>query len=123
MPSFSLESKNKLITCHPDLQRIANELIKEFDFSVRCGYRDKAAQELAVREGHSREHWPHSKHNSFPSIAMDILPHPFSGDWHDLGPFNNMLDRVERIAKAFGIKVRLGRNMPHLMDYPHVELR
>jgi peptidoglycan L-alanyl-D-glutamate endopeptidase CwlK len=122
--SFILDEKSleRLSQCDSRLQQIAHKLIQEFDFVVLCGHRNKEDQEKAEREGHSREHWPHSKHNTLPSIAMDIAPeHPI--DWNNLHRFNDMLDRVERIAKELGIVVRLGRNMPHLKDYPHVEIK
>ena len=49
MPKFGNASKQRLATCHPDLQKIMNEAIKYIDFSVVEGYRTAAEQEKYYR--------------------------------------------------------------------------
>lgn len=85
MPAFSQRSKKNLATCHPDLQRLFNTVIKTFDCTVLEGFRDKAAQDAAVASGHSKLNYPHGKHNSIPSLAADVCPHPL--DWSDIKTF------------------------------------
>lgn len=114
----------RLSECDPRLQKIAFELIKELDVTVTCGHRNKADQELAVKNGKSKEHYPHSKHNHLPSLAMDIAPCDAAGNinWNNISAFEDMCKRVERIAQGLNIKIRLGKNFPHLHDMPHIEL-
>ncbi len=122
---FGKSSLDRLSTCHPDLQRIANEIIKEMDVSVLCGHRDEMAQIDAFNNGMSRLTWPHSKHNKMPSEAMDIAPYnaavPDGVDWSNVPLFMHMLNRIEEIADSMGIKIKLGRDFS-FRDWPHVEL-
>lgn len=74
MPSFSERSRAELETAHPDLQKIANEAIKTFDFSVIHGHRDETAQNRLFPK-HTKIRWPMSKHNSKPSNAIDVVPY------------------------------------------------
>lgn len=117
--SFGKKSLERLSECHPDLQAIANELIKEIDVTVLCGHRGEKEQAAAFIAGKSKLQWPRSKHNKTPSEAMDIAPYPVS--WTDIGRFQDMCIRIERIAKQLGIKIRLGKDFS-FKDWPHVEL-
>ena len=85
MPNFGTRSRENLETCHPDLQILFNAVIREIDCSVTCGYRNEADQEKAFKSGNSKAHYPHGKHNSNPSNAVDVLPYPV--DWNDLDRF------------------------------------
>ena len=84
MPKFSQESFSKLSTCHHDLQALFFEVIKTFDCTVVCGYRNQADQEAAFNEGNSKIHYPNSKHNFSPSIAVDVVPYPVNYNNHKL---------------------------------------
>lgn len=88
MPKLSLRSKERLATCHADIRKVCNELIKYIDFSVVCGYRIKDDQDKAYAEGKSKLKWPKSAHNSLPSKAIDIVPYPL--DWNDIGSFKQL---------------------------------
>jgi peptidoglycan LD-endopeptidase CwlK len=109
----------RLAECDPRLQRIAFELIKEMDVSIICGHRNKADQNKAYRQGHSKLKWPESKHNKVPSLAVDVVPAPL--DWSNIAAFEDMCSRAERIASELDIKIRLGRDFS-FKDYPHIEL-
>lgn len=85
MPRFSQESLSKLSTCHIDLQVIFFEVIKTFDCTVIEGHRGEEAQKKALEEGNSKLDWPHGKHNSKPSMAVDVSPYPI--DWKNLNRF------------------------------------
>lgn len=117
--SFSQSSLSRLAECHPDLRRIAHELIKEMNVTVVCGHRDEAQQNLAFAKGMSKLQWPDSKHNKTPSEAMDICPYPIS--WGDIQGFLDMCTMIELIAQNLGIKIRLGRDFT-FRDLDHVEL-
>ena len=85
MPKFGRKSRERLETCHPDLQTLFNAVIEEIDCSVICGHRNKEDQDKAVALGHSKANYPKGKHNSNPSNAIDVAPYPV--DWDDLQRF------------------------------------
>ena len=118
MPKFSKISKERLSTCDSRLQEIMNELIELYDFSVLCGHRGKEAQEEAVAKGTSSLHWPNSKHNTVPSLAIDIAPYPI--DWENIERFKYLGSLVFKIAVRKGITLRWGASWG---DYPHFEIR
>jgi len=109
---FGQTSKDRLETCHPDLQAICNEVVVRSDCSIVCGHRTKGAQEIAVMGGKSKTHWPDSKHNQSPSLAIDVAPYPI--DWSDTKRFcvfaGRFLDTAERLLEEGVIthKVRWG---------------
>jgi len=129
MPTFSAVSAQRLATCDGKLQILLNEAIKSVDFTVLCGHRNKDDQEQAFREGASTKHWPDSKHNTLPSLAVDIAPYPV--DWEDPARFARLFGYIERIAEERGIHIRWGADWngnyrtkdEKLVDMPHVELR
>lgn len=106
MPNFSLASKTKLLTCHPELQRLFNEVIKHWDCQILEGHRGKEAQNKAFREGNSKLQWPKGKHNKLPSLAIDVAPYPI--DWKDTQRFIYFAGFVKGIAATLGIKLRYG---------------
>ncbi len=85
MPKFGTKSRERLDTCHPDLQTLFNAVIEEVDCSVTCGYRNKEDQDKAVASGNSKAVFPEGKHNSNPSTAVDVYPYPI--DFDDLPRF------------------------------------
>lgn len=85
MPHFGLTSRKRLDTCHQDLQAIFEEVVKGFDCAILCGHRDEVGQMLAYESGKSQLPWPDSKHNTYPSMAVDVAPWPL--DWNDRGAF------------------------------------
>jgi len=79
MPRFGRASFSRLTSCHSDLQALFYEVIKYFDCQVLEGHRNQEDQERAFELGHSKLHWPYGKHNSYPSMAVDVAPYPV--DW------------------------------------------
>ena len=86
MPHFSALSRDKLLTCHIDLQTLFNEVIKYFDCSILVGYRGEADQNKAVLEKKSKLKFPLSKHNSMLSMAVDAAPSPLP-KWSNINDF------------------------------------
>ena len=127
MPTFSKRSSKELGTCHYLLQDLMNRAIKETDFTVICGFRDKAQQEKAFAEGRSRAKWGQSKHNSWPSMAVDVVPYPI--DWDDVDRFETLGIVIQRcwdempIEARGGWKLVWGKGFKGLVDYPHWELQ
>ena len=76
MPKFSQESFSKLSSCHADLQVLFYEVIKYFDCTILQGYRNEIEQELAFKNGFTKLQYPNGKHNSQPSMAVDVTPYP-----------------------------------------------
>ena len=74
MPKYSTLSKGRLATCHEDLQTLFNEVIKYYDCTIVCGHRGEIAQNEAYAAGNSQVKWPNSKHNKWPSHAVDAAP-------------------------------------------------
>lgn len=84
MPKFSQESFSKLSTCHSDLQALFYEVIKYYDCTILQGYRNQEEQEKAFEDGRTQLHWPHSKHNHNPAMAVDVTPYPVDFDNNNL---------------------------------------
>ena len=128
MPSFSQTSKDNLATAEEPLQRLFNRVIKKFDCSVICGHRGREEQEKAFREGKSQARFGQSKHNHYPSRAVDVVPYPI--DWEDREYFARFAGYVQAVADDEGINIRWGgdwdmdnrSNDETFSDLPHFEL-
>jgi peptidoglycan L-alanyl-D-glutamate endopeptidase CwlK len=81
MPRLGAASLVQYRTLHPDLQRVADEAIKHYDFAIVEGFRNEKAQNIAYASGASQRKWPFGEHNKLPSDAMDCYPWPI--DWSD----------------------------------------
>lgn len=120
MPSFSKQSLDRLATCHFDLQRVLFEAIKYIDFTVICGFRDKAEQDAAYKAGNSKLRWPMSRHNSTPSEAVDVCPYPI--DWRDTERFAYLAGVIMTVAGQLGVELTWGGTWT-FRDRPHFELK
>ena len=116
MPQFSKKSKDKLITCHQDLQILFNYVIKYFDCSIIYGYRSPAIQFDLFKKGRKLEKgiWiienknivvtykdgyeKLSKHNSNPSDAIDVVPYPI--EWNNGNRMRFFIGFVKGIAQV-----------------------
>jgi len=133
MPKFGTRSANNLATSHPDLQRLFNEVVKNYDCSITCGHRGQEEQDAAFHEGRSKVQWPNGKHNTTPSKAVDTVPW-FSEKphirWEDKEKFYHFAGYVQAVADQLGIKIRWGGNWDSddelddqtFFDLPHFEL-
>jgi peptidoglycan LD-endopeptidase CwlK len=89
MSKYSNTSKSRLATCHEDLQTLFNEVIKYYDCTIVCGHRGEIAQNEAYAAGNSEKPWPLSKHNKWPSLAVDAAPFEKTAiDWGKLQSSN-----------------------------------
>mgnify|MGYP003643503151 FL=1 len=98
MNKYSATSVSRLRTCHEQLQILFHEVLKEDDHTIICGHRNQEEQDKVYPEFSSVQ-WPDSKHNRFPSEAVDAGPYTkISGlDWSDSGAFYIFVGKV--IAK------------------------
>ena len=82
MSYFSNISKERLQTCHKDLRTLFGHIIQDYDCTIVCGHRDREDQNKAYDEGKSKLRYPNSKHNKYPSLAVDAAPYENGGiDW------------------------------------------
>ena len=129
MPKFGKTSKEKLATCHEDLQKVFNEVIKKVDCSVLEGHRSEERQNKLYEEGKTKVLYPKGRHNASPSRAADVVPYPV--DWNDRERFHLFSGFVLGVAYRMGINLRWGGdwNMNFEVDdnkfddFPHFELR
>ena len=122
------QSEDRLATCHLDLQRLVREVSKGVDegdlayagvrdITVLCGYRGETEQNQAVADGASKTPWPRSKHNRFPSDAVDIAPYPVR--WKDPA-YVRELEALH--AYTAGVAHALGIDLFDISwDRPHIE--
>ena len=132
MPKFGGASTRHLETCDPRLQAVFNEVIKHFDCSVICGYRNEADQNDAFAKGRSKLKFPHGNHNKSPSRAVDVMPYPvnWSGASGNVEQITLFAGFVLGVAATMGIKIRWGHDWNRDMkpdvrgfvDRPHYEL-
>lgn len=128
MPAFSQSSAAKLATCDARLVRLFERVVQIVDCTVICGHREKAEQDEAVRLGRSKTPWPTSKHNVYPSRAVDVAPYPL--DWSDTRRFDHFAGVVRGVAAQLGIRVRWGGDWDgdfdladqSFNDLPHFEI-
>ena len=148
--TYSANSQKAFDSCSPKLQQVLLYIkdVLEIDHSVLCGHRGEDEQNALFFASPPRTHvkWPDSKHNPFPSEAVDVVPYVripnrFGGiHWHDKD--KNIRDmyyrEMVRFATIFQIvalvkfdlKTRWGGDWDKdwsLMDnkfndYPHHEL-
>jgi len=109
MPRFSSRSNSQLDTCHPLLQKLFREVVKDDDCAVVEGHRNRRRQNLLYQQGKSKLKWPCGKHNVMPSMAVDVAPW-VGGEipWGDRHQFYYFAGKVKARAAHMGIKVRWG---------------
>ena len=122
MENLSPNSKTRLATCHPTLQLLFNEVAKKIPINISCGHRDKEEQNRCFRVGTSMIPWPKSRHNSLPSMAVDVEPLPIN--WEDLAAYKHLSSIVWTTAEELGIQdqIEWGGNWK-MRDYPHWQLK
>ena len=123
MYKWGKKSSDLLATCDKRLQELANAMLEksDFDLTIIEGYRTKDEQERAFKEGKSKAHYGQSKHNSFPSKAIDITPYPLNWDKNDIRWWK-MIALAYEVARIKNIKIRCGAFFTGLCDMPHIEL-
>tara|TARA_R110000765_G_scaffold85912_11_gene165509 strand:+ start:1687 stop:2082 length:396 start_codon:yes stop_codon:yes gene_type:complete len=129
MASFGKKSKERLGDLDPGLRTVLEDAIELTDFTVLETIRGKHIQDKLYAEGKSTLKYPESKHNSYPSLAVDIAPYPI--DWEDSKRFVYLAGIIMGIAAKHGVKVRWGGNWDqddviiddqNFDDLPHFEV-
>lgn len=74
---WGTRSKAAYDTLHPALQSTMDYVLREVaDVSLLFGHRDEATQNHFFATGKSKLEYPKSRHNSWPSEAVDFQPYP-----------------------------------------------
>lgn len=129
--NFGAASTERLLTCEKDIQLILNETIKVIDFTVVYGHRTQEEQDNLYPK-FSKVKFPNSKHNPYPSQAVDVAPFikPYgyiSGSPEQikqiavvagiteeeardfvLKAYARLIGHIERVAFNLGIEIRAG---------------
>ncbi len=92
-----------------DLQVLFNEVIQFYDCTVVCGHRSEAEQNAAFAAGNSQLRFPASKHNSTPSMAVDVAPFEKSGI--DLGKTQSAF--FAGVVKGIAIELKRKGTITH----------
>lgn len=121
MPQLSAISISRLATCHQDLQDLVREAIKDYDFSVICGFRDMKEQKAAFEAGRSKLNWPKSRHNSLPSLAVDLAPTPL--DWSNKVRFRELAEVMKKTAAKLNIAIVWGGDWGWDLDHFQLALK
>lgn len=119
MPIHHAPSRKKLLSVHPDLQRLVHAVSDRMEILVICGHRGKNEQNAAFIAGNSKLAWPFSKHNKLPSEAVDCAPSPL--DWNNISAFQEMVKVFKQEAERLQIEIRCGADWK-MRDFPHIEL-
>lgn len=131
--AFSKRSYNNLMSCHPDLQKLAKKVmdLQLFDFGISAGYRDKDEQDKLFHSGMSKVQFPDSKHNISPSMAFDFTLWVNGRiDWNNTEAWYMAVGVFRGVAASLGLKIRCGAdwdgdfnpNNQSFHDLPHIEL-
>ncbi len=110
MPSLGKKSLTALKSCDDDLVKVVKRAIKIMDFTVLEGHRDKETQDRYYAKRTSTLRWPDSKHNQYPSRAIDVAPYPI--DWSNhpkaIARFYLLAGVILAVADEMKIKLRWG---------------
>jgi peptidoglycan LD-endopeptidase CwlK len=129
MPSFSPKSAAILSECDHALQEICERVIKVYDFTILEGHRSNERQDELFRQGKSKLKAGQSKHNAYPSRAVDIAPYPV--DWSDTKRFFLLAGFMFQAAHEVGVQIRWGGDWDGdwehkdqtFHDLPHFEVK
>lgn len=135
MYQFGTTSKERLATCHEDLQKVMNLAIKRspIDFGIACGHRSIQDQKKAFDEGKSKIDGitKKGKHNYSPSLAVDTYAFVNGKASWEVHHLCIIIGVVFSCADELGISIRSGANWDQdgefitdqkFQDLPHFEL-
>jgi len=85
MPSFGEKSNEVRDTLTPTLQLLVDRVVKYYNITLLEGHRNERRQDALLADQVTKVGWPDSKHNAFPSMAVDVSPWPIPEGWGNLG--------------------------------------
>lgn len=142
MPSFGKASLDRLEMCNHILQTLFHRVVVYRDCSITCGHRSHEEQAELYAQGRTKPGKRvtnakpgQSKHNSYPSLAVDVVPWPEK--WSSEDAFESLHDTViahwqemQRNGETGGYALVWGgdwdgdgdREDQRFNDLPHYEL-
>lgn len=109
MYSFGTKSRMLLSEVDSSLRKVLLEAIKIVDFSITDGYRSRDRQQILVEQGLSKT--LNSKHNIYPSKAIDIAPFPYgTKEAERIKQLYYITGVIMGIAHQMKIKIRIGHD-------------
>lgn len=125
---FSREEEKILETVDARLVSVLRAARARMPFKVIEGHRGEARQNKLFAEGKTKVRFPNSKHNSLPSLAVDIAPLPI--DWNNRQRFAELAAIVFDEAKKRNVRLRWGGDWNRngdwrdetFLDMPHFEI-
>lgn len=123
MYKWGKASQDRLATCDKRLQDLANMMLSrsDYDLTVTCGYRSEKEQNDAFEKGTSKAKFGQSKHNVFPSKAIDICPVKVNWNANDW-KWSYLCALAYDCAMELGIKIKCGYFFKSIKDCPHIEI-
>ena len=89
--------------------RLRDEVVDITLIAPDGGHRDRITQNGMFENGVSTLKYPHSKHNRWPSLAVDLQPYPYPRNENKLwGSLGYIAGRAYEIAYQEGFKIRWG---------------
>ena len=131
---WSSASARKLDSCETPLQEIMNSVLAHFPFDVVIieGHRSNARQQQLFDAGKSKALPGQSKHNRFPSEAVDAAPLVDGKiQWNNRDLWIQFASFVKAIGASQGYDIRWGGDWDgdlnieehSFLDFPHFEYR
>ena len=117
--NWGKKSREVLSTLAPDLIYLMNKLADVRNVSLISGYRGKTEQNEYYIKG-TGVRYPFSKHNTYPSLAVDVVPWPTQ--YESIEELDMMLGSIQALSYTLDITIRLGKYFSTRKDYPHIEL-
>ena len=109
---FSSQSQIRLDTCVEPIRGVLQEALRrsKIDFGIACGHRGEQGQNDAYNAGNSKLQFPHSKHNIFPSNAVDIYAWVNGkADW-SAKYYYYIAGIIDAVAEEQDVDIRWGGN-------------
>lgn len=118
MYKFSKSSSEKLETCDKRIVKVILRALElsEIDFGIAWGHRDELAQNEAYMANKSTLKFPHSKHNSNPSRAVDIYAYVGGVNWESKY-YYYLAGVILAVAKEMDVNLRWGGNWDRDGDF------
>lgn len=107
------QSRVYLRTAHPEWRTIITQVYPLHPLRIICSHRGEDEQNRLFDEGRSKLRYPKSKHNSWPSMALDIVPVPLPFEWgakscKDIVHFYQLIAVITYEARENGHNIRSG---------------
>lgn len=129
---YGRRSLERLNSCDPDLFLLMCEALADpacpSDMTVLEGHRGEARQNEMHAAGRSQLRWPRSRHNTMPSMAVDVAPYvggAVSWDWEHYHPLADHIKatwaRLKAEGKVHG-ELEWGGDWRRFRDGPHWQL-